>query len=83
MRLKRHSARMSYIALTNLESQYHAWKSGLLSDDEWSAPAALIANIYAASEATLDYWDTMGRSLHGPSFGAYFDDNIRIARDNI
>ena len=74
--------RLSYIALTNLESQYHAWETGLLSEDEWSAPASLIANIYAVSEATQDYWDTIGRPLHGSSFGMYFDDNIRQAREN-
>ena len=73
-------ARLSYIGLTNLENQYHAWKTGLLSEDEWAAPAALIANVYAASEATQDYWDTIGKSLHGSSFGMYFDENIRQAR---
>ena len=75
-------ARLIYIGLTNLEDQYHAWTSGVLSDQEWSAPAGLIANVYAASEATQDYWNTMGRSLHGSSFGMYFDDSIRRAREN-
>jgi hypothetical protein len=77
-------ARLTYIGLTNLEDQYHAWKSGVLSEEEWSAPAALIANVYAASKATQDYWETVGRplQLHGPSFSVYFDDNVRQARKN-
>ena len=75
-------ARISYIGLANLESQYHAWKTGLLSEDEWSPSAALIATIYAASEATQDYWEAVGRPLHGSSFGMYFDDKVRQAREN-
>jgi hypothetical protein len=75
-------ARLAYIALANLENQYHAWKTGVLSEDEWSAPAALIADVYAASEATQDYWETVGRPLHGSSFGMYFDDNVRQVREN-
>jgi hypothetical protein len=74
-------ARLMYIGLANLEDQYHAWKTGVLSEDEWSAPAALIG-VYAASEATQDYWDAIGRSYHGSSFGMYFDDSIRRAREN-
>ena len=73
--------RLSYIALANLEDQYHAWKNGVLSDDEWSASDALITTVYASSEATQDYWVTMGRSLHGALFVAFFDEKIRQAQE--
>ena len=74
--------RLMYIAMANLENQYHAWKAGVLSDDEWSASDALVTNVYANSQATQDYWENFGRPLHESSFAEFFDSKIRQAQQS-
>jgi hypothetical protein len=68
---------VQYIAFANLENSFRAWQAGTLSDDEWSAPNALLRNIYLSSAASRDYWSAMGRQVHGAAFVAFVDEYLR------
>jgi hypothetical protein len=68
--------RMVYLALINLESQYNAWRTGALTEEEW-APARALVDMYVGSRAVRDIWSKGARELHGPSFAHFVDERIR------
>ena len=68
--------RILYIALINLESQYSAWRTGALTEEEW-APASALVDVYVGSRAVRDIWSNGGREMHGRSFAQFIDQRIR------
>ena len=69
-----------YRAYHQFSSQHKAWRSGFLSDAEWSQIVPLL-QVNLMSEAGLDYWNWARQGWFDEEFTAFVDTKARELTD--